>query len=61
MKKYWDNTWQYRRIMEVLDDYWLTCEDEKKVVIDMYFENDRGETQTKHITWTRGKHTEDSI
>lgn len=51
-KKYWKNTVQYRRILEILDDYWLTEPEEDLVRIDMHFEKG-DETQDKHIIWRR--------
>lgn len=45
------SSYEYRRILEILSDYWLTEPDEKLVVVDMYFETVSGETQSKRITW----------
>ena len=42
MKKYWKDTWQYQRILEILEDYWLTEPDEKFVCVDLYFEHKNG-------------------
>lgn len=52
MKKYWRNTKEYQRILEVLDAYWLEEPDEKFVCVDLYFEHMNGMTQTKSICWT---------
>lgn len=51
MKKYWKNTYEYRRILEILDDYWLTEPEEKEVSVQMHFVKANGETQDKLITW----------
>lgn len=51
-KKYWKNTMEYRRILEILDDYWLTEPEEDLVRIDMHFEKGN-ETQDKLIIWRR--------
>ena len=46
-------TWQYQRILEVLNKYWINEPDEKKVIVDMSFEKENGETQHKRIVWTK--------
>lgn len=46
-------TWQYKHILEVLNKYWINEPDEKKVIVDMSFEKENGETQHKHIVWTK--------
>lgn len=46
-------TWQYKRILEVLNEYWINEPDEKKVIVDMGFEKENGETQHKRIVWTK--------
>ena len=45
------SSYEYRRILEILEDYWLSEPDEKLVVICMHFERANGETQDKRITW----------
>lgn len=50
-KKYWANSPEYKRIIEVLDDYWLTEKDEYLVEIEMHFEKANGEYQSKWIRW----------
>lgn len=50
-KKYWENSYTYKRALEILDDYWLTVEDEQKVEIEMHFERANGETQSKKLVW----------
>lgn len=51
-KKYWINSWEYRRIMQILEDYWLTEEHEDLVDIRMIFIKGK-EHQEKHIRWRR--------
>ena len=51
-KKYWTDSWQYKRIMQILEDYWLTEEHEDLVDIRMLFIKGE-EYQTKQIRWTR--------
>lgn len=51
MRRYFKDSYEYQRIMEILDDYWLTCPDELYVRVDFQFINLRGETQIKHIIW----------
>ena len=51
MKKYWDKSYEYRRILEILDDYWLTEPDEKEVMVEMHFRKANGECQSKQISW----------
>lgn len=51
-KKYWTDSWQYKRIMQILEDYWLTEEHEDLVDIRMLFIKGK-EYQTKQIRWTR--------
>lgn len=51
-KKYWTGSWQYKRIMQILEDYWLTEEHEDLVDIRMLFIKGK-EYQTKQIRWIR--------
>ena len=51
-KKYWTDSWQYKRIMQILEDYWLTEEHEDLVDIRMLFIKGE-EYQAKQIRWTR--------
>lgn len=51
-KRYWEDSYTYQRLMEILDDYWLTVENEQTVEIDLYFKKETGETQMKHLRWT---------
>lgn len=41
----------YNRILEILDDYWMSEPDELAVQISMDFLKANGETQSKHLTW----------
>lgn len=50
-KKYWKNEYEYQRILEVLDDYWLTEPDELAVEVRLEFLKANGERQTKVIRW----------
>lgn len=50
--KHWDKTFEYRRILEILNDYWLTEPNEDCVKVKMAFIKG-GEFQTKHIIWRR--------
>lgn len=52
----WGNTYEYRRILEVLDDYWLTEPDELEVTVIMEFLHANGETQSKCIGWRNPKY-----
>lgn len=49
-RKYWKDNVQYKRILEIMDDYWLTEKDEDKVVVTMEFYKGN-ESQHKKITW----------
>ena len=51
MKKYWNKSYEFLRIMEILNDYWLTEKDEKMVEVKMHFEKADGQFQDKLITW----------
>lgn len=58
-KEDWSDTYQYRRILEVLDDYWLTEPTEAEVRVSFEFFKANGEHQTKHVLWRNPKyHTE---
>lgn len=54
MERYWQNTWQYKRILEILDDYWITEKDETFVQIVMHFKKGDKE-QHKTIVWFNPK------
>lgn len=57
-KKIWKNEYEYKRILEILNDYWLTEKDEDTVVVKMYFKHKDGRTQMKHIDWHNFDYTE---
>lgn len=42
---------QYIRILEILDDYWLSEPDEEMVEVKMYFRKADGQEQAKRIVW----------
>ncbi len=50
-KRVWKNETAYRRILEILEDYWVTEPNEEYVVVHMYFKKSNGEEQTKKIVW----------
>lgn len=50
-KKYWKNAYEYMRIKEILDAYWMEEPEELLVRVDMYFQKYNGETQEKSIIW----------
>ena len=50
-KRYWENEWQYQRILEILDDYWITEKDEARVMCEMHFLKSNGEFQKKQLIW----------
>ncbi len=50
-KKFWESEYAYQRILEILDDYWLTEPDEFRVRVQLDFIKANGETQQKCITW----------
>lgn len=50
-KRHWEDSSAYKRLLEILDDYWLTVEDEQLVEIEMHFEKADGQTQDKKLTW----------
>lgn len=47
----WTDSWQYKRLMEVIEEYWLTQPEEARVEVDLHFLHQNGETQEKHIIW----------
>lgn len=51
-------TYQYQRILDILEDYWLTEPDEEYVKVDMYFRKKNGEEQGKTIIWTSEEYRE---
>ena len=49
--KYWAKTYEYKRILEILEDYWLTEKDEDYVEVTLYFRHKNGDEQEKCIRW----------
>lgn len=49
--EYWENEFAYKRLLEILSDYWLAVPDEYAVKISMDFVNADGESQFKQIIW----------
>ena len=47
----WKKCSQFQRLMEILDDYWLSEPDEAYVSIDMEFLKSDGQYQQKRIVW----------
>lgn len=56
-RKYWKDSLYYKRILEILNDYWLTEEEEFRVRVQMDFIKANGETQSKCITWQNPNYT----
>lgn len=52
----WRASSQYQRIMEILDDYWLSESEEQQVTVCMTFKHSDGSTQSKRIVWTNPKY-----
>lgn len=50
-KTYWMDSAIYKRLMEILEVYWLENEDEETVEIDLYFRKANGEEQCKKLRW----------
>jgi hypothetical protein len=51
MRRYYKDSYEYQRIMEILDDYWLTCPDELYVKVSMDFIKADGQNECKTIVW----------
>lgn len=51
MSRIWANSAQYKRILEILDAYWISEPNELKVRVSMDFIKANGEMQTKEIIW----------
>lgn len=49
--KNWKKCSKFQRLMEILDDYWLSEPDEAYVSIDMEFLKSDGQYQQKRIVW----------
>lgn len=50
-RKGWKDCFEYKRVLEILSDYWGTEPDEAFVTIDMQFRHKNGEWQHKTINW----------
>lgn len=57
----WKKSPHYRRILEILEDYWGDEPDEAWVEIDMKFVHANGEWQQKNITWFNPNMDRDKI
>ena len=51
MKKPWKDSYEYKRILEILDTYWLCEAEEFRVRVQMDFVKANGEVQGKCIIW----------
>ena len=58
MKLYWDKTYEYQRILEILEDYWTSEADEEAVIVKMRFKKHNGEYQAKSIRWKNPRYKE---
>ena len=47
----WNNSYEYQRILEILEEYWISQADEAEVEINMHFRHRSGATQDKRIIW----------
>lgn len=46
------NTWQYKRILEILDDYWIENEDTLEIHVEIQATHKNGSIMCdKHIHW----------
>lgn len=45
------NSYEYQKLMDILEDYWLTEPEEEFVRIEAYFRKSNGEEQGKVIEW----------
>ena len=50
-KKIWKDEYVYKRLLEILDAYWLEEADEAAVNIMLHFRHKDGQTQDKYLTW----------
>ena len=48
---YWKDEYAYKRILEVLNDYWLSEKNEAGVRVEMRFVHRNGDTQVKNVSW----------
>lgn len=51
LKRPWKDCYAYKRILEILDDYWLTEPDEAVVCVKMMFRHPTQGHQIKEIWW----------
>jgi len=54
-KSKWENTYHYQRLMQILEDYWLSEPDEAYVLVEMEFLKSDGQYQKKYIEWWNPK------
>lgn len=47
----WKDSPQYKRILEILEDYWLSQPDELAVVVSLDFLHADGQRQSKELVW----------
>lgn len=47
----WEESTTYKRILEILEDYWLAQPEELRVRVRMDFVHANGETQQKELVW----------
>lgn len=59
-KKIWKDEYVYKRLLEILDAYWLTEPNEAAVNIMLHFRHRDGQTQEKVLTW-RNPNMQDGI
>ena len=52
--------YEYQRILEILDDYWLSEPDEYEVIVEMKFLKSDGQHQEKCIIWRNENYTGDA-
>jgi len=50
-KKFWKDSYVYKRLLEILDAYWLEEPDEAAVNIILHFRHKDGRTQDKSLYW----------
>ena len=55
LRKPWKYCYEYKRILDILNDYWLTEPNEDVVEVDMRFLHSNGESQAKSIIWRNPK------
>ena len=59
-EKVWKDEYVYKRLIEILDAYWLEEPDEAAVNILLHFRKKDGQTQNKRLCW-RNPNTENSL